>query len=121
MTFLFAVVPSVGFLVFSTKAIGLVPAEFYQRWFFSADWTRFAGLAGAHSWICAGRECFFTWGFMAVVVLQLASHNRFENVGFFFFLLITISLIFGHFCASHYFSVYSGHNSCQILYFALWY
>ncbi len=44
MGFLFSLVPGLGFLVFSTKVVGLVPAEAYQRWFFAADWTQlFAG------------------------------------------------------------------------------
>ena len=28
------------------------------------------------SWVCAGRECFFTWAFLGPVLVQLASHNR---------------------------------------------
>ncbi len=40
---LFSLVPCLGFLVFSTKIIGLVPTEVFQRWFFAADWTKFAG------------------------------------------------------------------------------
>lgn len=31
------------------------------------------------SWICAGRECFFTWAFLGSVMTQLASHNKFRH------------------------------------------
>ena len=31
------------------------------------------------SWICAGRECFFTWAFLGGVMTQLSSHNRFRH------------------------------------------
>ena len=31
------------------------------------------------SWVCAGRECFFTWAFLGPVLVQLASHNRWRH------------------------------------------
>ena len=31
------------------------------------------------SWVCAGRECFFTWAFFGAILIQLSSHNRFRH------------------------------------------
>ena len=31
------------------------------------------------SWVCAARECFFTWMFLGSVMTQLASHNHFRH------------------------------------------
>ncbi len=33
----------------------------------------------SQSWVCAGRECFFTWAFLGSVLVQLSSHNRFRH------------------------------------------
>ena len=31
------------------------------------------------AWVCAARECFFTWGLLGATMLQMASHNRFKQ------------------------------------------
>lgn len=31
------------------------------------------------SWICAARECFFTWCILGATMSQLASHNKFKH------------------------------------------
>jgi solute carrier family 6 (neurotransmitter transporter) len=31
------------------------------------------------SWICAARECFFTWGILGASIMQLSSHNSFKH------------------------------------------
>ncbi len=69
--FLFSLVPGLGFLVFSTKVVGLVPAEAYQRWFFAADWTQlFAGnvQVGLTDW----SQVLFTYKYAMMQICQVA-------------------------------------------------
>ena len=35
--------------------------------------------ARAQSWVCAARECFFTWAYFGGTLLQLAAHNKFRH------------------------------------------
>lgn len=74
---LFGLAPVAGFLVFSTKIIGLMPWESFQHWFYASNWEGFT--TNGQSWICAARECFFTWCFLGGVMIQLGSHNKFRH------------------------------------------
>ena len=38
VSFLFGVLPVVGFVVFSTKVLGLLPFEVFVSWFYNSDW-----------------------------------------------------------------------------------
>ena len=103
VSFLFGILPVVGFIVFCTKVVGLLPAEAFTTWFYrystwfltsnslkfkfptfpfplsSSDWSSFTYSGSIRSWVSAGRECFFTWVFLGAVISQLSSHNRFRH------------------------------------------
>ena len=40
---------------------------------------RFLNFFSLQSWVCAAKECFFTWSFFGGSLLQLASHNKFKR------------------------------------------
>lgn len=77
VVFVFGIFPIVGFLVFATKVIGLLPLATFKYWFFNTQWLEF--IYNGNSWICAARECFFTWCILGATLSQLASHNKFGS------------------------------------------
>ena len=74
VVYLFGSVPLLGFLVFATKVIDVLPMSTFKLWLINTNW-----MDGGESWVCAARETFFTWGILGATVLQLASHNRFKH------------------------------------------
>jgi len=77
VSFFFSLVPMLGFLIFCTKVIGLMPTETFQQWIYATDWQHLT--TNQQSWLAAGRECFFTWIFLGSAIVQLASHNHFRH------------------------------------------
>ena len=61
-----------GFLVFATKIIDVLPLTTFKVWLVNTSWIDYSG----ESWVSAARETFFTWGILGATMLQLASHNR---------------------------------------------
>ena len=61
-----------GFLVFATKIIDVLPVTTFKLWLVNTSWIDYSG----ESWVSAARETFFTWGILGATLLQLASHNR---------------------------------------------
>lgn len=74
---LFSSVALVGFGVFAIKVIGLLPFETFKHWVLKTQWLDL--LQNGDSWICAARECFFTWCILGATMSQLASHNKFKH------------------------------------------
>jgi len=77
VVYVFGTLPIIGFIVFATKILGLFPLSSFQTWLYDQDWSAF--IYNAKSWVCAAKECFFTWSFFGGSLLQLASHNKFKH------------------------------------------
>lgn len=77
VVYVFGTLPIIGFIVFATKILGLFPLLSFQDWLYDQDWSAF--IYNAKSWVCAAKECFFTWSFFGGSLLQLASHNKFKH------------------------------------------
>lgn len=77
VVYVFGTLPIIGFIVFATKILGLFPLHSFQDWLYGQDWSAF--IYNAKSWVCAAKECFFTWSFFGGSLLQLASHNKFKR------------------------------------------
>ena len=91
--------PILGYLVFATKILGLFPLHSFQDWLTDQDWAAYIynakveqiflgciNIFAVHylffllqSWVCAAKECFFTWAFLGGSLLQLAAHNKFKH------------------------------------------
>jgi len=77
VVYLFGPVPLICFIVFATKVLGLFPLASFEDWLYDQDWSSY--IYNAKSWVCAAKECFFTWSFFGASLLQLASHNKFRH------------------------------------------
>merc|ERR1719433_371630 len=85
--------PILGFIIFATKILGLFPLQSFQQWLYTQDWSAF--IYNAKSWVCAAKECFFTWSFFGGSLLQLAAHNRLKhNVRRDTTIIVIITLLF---------------------------
>lgn len=77
VVYLFSISSLVGFTVFAIKVIGLLPLASFKHWVHNTHWLDL--LYNGDSWICAARECFFTWCILGATLSQLASHNKFKH------------------------------------------
>ena len=77
VVYVFTPLPIICFIIFATKVLGLFSQASFQRWLAAQDWSLF--IYNAKSWVCAAKECFFTWTFFGGTLIQLASHNKFRH------------------------------------------
>ena len=77
VSYIFTISSLTGFSVFAIKVIGLLPFEAFKLWIQNTQWLDL--IQNGDSWICAARECFFTWCILGATMSQLASHNQFKH------------------------------------------
>ena len=75
--YIFCIASLLGFSMFAIKVIGQLPFATFKHWINHTQWLDL--LHNGDSWICAARECFFTWCILGATMSQLASHNKFKH------------------------------------------